>query len=73
MQYLYDDNGIKASKDLNLSLGIALTKEQIDNLNKDMIWYVEEEVKGVKVLVPKLYLTKSTLNNLKDKCISTSR
>ncbi|MCI7223185.1 hemagglutinin repeat-containing protein [Fusobacterium sp.] len=69
MKYLYD-NGIKAQRDLNLSLGIALTKEQIDKLNKDIIWYVEEEVKGVKVLVPKLYLTKNTLNNLKDKNVS---
>ncbi|MDO4691197.1 MAG: hemagglutinin repeat-containing protein, partial [Fusobacterium sp.] len=33
--------------------------------NKDIIWYVEEEVAGEKVLVPKLYLTKATLANLK--------
>ncbi|WP_022819412.1 hemagglutinin repeat-containing protein [Fusobacterium russii] len=64
MQYLYD-NGAEAQKDLNLSLGIALTKEQINKLNKDIIWYVEEEVAGEKVLVPKLYLTKATLANLK--------
>ncbi|MBQ3437359.1 MAG: hemagglutinin repeat-containing protein, partial [Fusobacterium sp.] len=65
MKYLYD-NGVKAQRDLNLSLGIALTKEQIDKLNRDIIWYIEEEVKGIKVLVPKLYLSKKTLESLKN-------
>ncbi len=32
-----------------------LTAEQINNLKDDIIWYVEEEVNGVKVLVPKVY------------------
>ena len=58
------DNAISAQKDLNLSLGVALSKEQINNLKSDILWYVEEVVNGEKVLVPKLYLTKNTLNSI---------
>ena len=66
MQALYD-NAASEQADLNLSVGIALSKEQIAKLKKDIIWYVEEEVQGQKVLVPKVYLTKNTLSKLKDK------
>ena len=66
MKALYD-NAATEQEDLNLSLGIALTKDQIAKLKKDIIWYVEEEVQGQKVLVPKIYLTRSTLNKLKNK------
>ncbi|MHB9303719.1 hypothetical protein ACW0S0_02210, partial [Fusobacterium polymorphum] len=52
MQALYD-NAASEQADLNLSVGIALSKEQIAKLKKDIIWYVEEEVQGQKVLVPK--------------------
>jgi len=58
------DNAIAAQKDLNLSLGIALSKEQISNLKSDILWYVEEVVNGEKVLVPKLYLSKNTLKSI---------
>ena len=66
MQALYD-NAASEQADLNLSVGIALSKEQISKLKKDIIWYVEEEVQGQKVLVPKVYLTRNTLSKLKDK------
>jgi len=58
------DNAIAAQKDLNLSLGVALSKEQINNLKSDILWYVEEVVNGEKVLVPKLYLSKNTLKSI---------
>ncbi|MEJ6470295.1 hemagglutinin repeat-containing protein [Fusobacterium nucleatum] len=58
------DNAIAAQKDLNLSLGMALSKEQINNLKSDILWYVEEVVNGEKVLVPKLYLSKNTLKSI---------
>ena len=58
------DNAILAQKDLNLSLGIALSKEQINNLKSDILWYVEEVINGEKVLVPKLYLSKNTLKSI---------
>ena len=63
MQILLD-NSITAMEDFNLSIGTALTKEQINNLKSDIIWYVEEEVNGVNVLVPKVYLSKETLASL---------
>jgi filamentous hemagglutinin len=65
MQILYD-NSIKAMGDLNLSLGVALTQDQINNLKEDIVWYVEETVNGVNVLVPKVYLSKETLMALGD-------
>ena len=58
------DNAVSAQKDLNLSLGVALSKEQINNLKSDILWYVEEVVNGEKVLVPKLYLSKNTLKSI---------
>ena len=63
METLFN-NSVEAMKDLNLSVGIALTKEQIDNLKSDIIWYVEEEINGIKTLVPKVYLSKETLASL---------
>ena len=69
MQALYD-NAASEQADLNLSVGIALSKEQVAKLKKDIIWYVEEEVQGQKVLVPKVYLTRNTLSKLKDKNVS---
>ena len=65
MQILYD-NSVKAMEDFNLSIGVALTKDQINNLKNDIIWYVEEEVNGIPVLVPKVYLSKETLASLDD-------
>ena len=56
--------------DLKLSIGIALSKNQIDKLKKDVIWYVEEEIEGQKVFVPKVYLTKNSLNKLKNNVTS---
>jgi hemolysin (fragment) len=51
MQALYD-NAVSEKEDLKLSMGIALSKDQIAKLKKDIIWYVEEEIEGQKVLVP---------------------
>ena len=62
MQILLD-NSIKAMEDFNLSIGTALTKEQINNLKSDIIWYVEEEVNGVMFLSLKyIYLKKLLLH-----------
>ena len=69
MQALYD-NAISEKEDLKLSIGIALSKNQIDKLKKDVIWYVEEEIEGQKVFVPKVYLTKNSLNKLKNNVTS---
>lgn len=64
MKALYN-NASKEYERLDLKIGIALTPEQISQLNKDIIWYVEKEVNGQKVLVPELYLSQATLDNIK--------
>ena len=63
MTYLYD-NAILASEDLDLQVGIKLSKEQINNLKNDIIWLVAKEINGNKVLVPEIYLAKITRDNL---------
>jgi filamentous hemagglutinin len=60
------DNAVATSGDLQLTIGVALTSEQITALKSDIIWYVEQEVNGEKVLVPQVYLSQATLENLKN-------
>ncbi|HSV97265.1 MAG TPA: hemagglutinin repeat-containing protein [Spirochaetota bacterium] len=55
MKYLLD-NAATAYKDLSLAVGVALTKEQINLLQEPIVWYVEETVKGITVLAPKIYI-----------------
>ena len=43
------DNAVVTSGDLQLTIGVSLTKEQIAALKSDIIWYVEQEVNGEKV------------------------
>jgi filamentous hemagglutinin len=63
MKYLMD-NAVKANENLEIALGVELTPEQIKALDEDIIWYVEEIVNGVKVLVPRIYLASLTLESL---------
>ena len=55
------DAGVTAAKDLQLTPGIALSKEQIAKLKSDIVWIEEREVEinGIreKVLVPHVYFT----------------
>ena len=50
------DNAVSAGKDLNLGQGVALTREQINGLKNDILWYEYQTVNGVRTLVPKIYL-----------------
>ena len=63
VKYLID-NGIAVKQDLQLALGVALSQAQINRLKKDMVWYVEKNVNGQKVLAPQLYLAQATINKL---------
>ena len=63
VKYLID-NTAEVAQDLNLALGVTLSKEQIDALQKDILWYVEETVHDQKVLTPQVYLTKATIERL---------
>ncbi|MGH1350108.1 MAG: polymorphic toxin-type HINT domain-containing protein [Methyloligellaceae bacterium] len=59
METLYD-NAAEVAGDLKLTLGVALTAEQVAALKKDIIWLVAVEVDGKMVLAPKVYLTQKT-------------
>lgn len=54
------DNAKKESTELALSYGTALTATQVAALTSDIVWMVEQEVKGQKVLVPVVYLSNAT-------------
>ncbi|MCV6607004.1 MAG: hypothetical protein OIF32_02235, partial [Campylobacterales bacterium] len=58
------DNSVELSKNLEVTPGVSLTKEQVDSLTKDIVWYETEMINNEKVLVPKLYLSKVTKENV---------
>ncbi|WP_394659180.1 hemagglutinin repeat-containing protein [uncultured Novosphingobium sp.] len=53
-------NGVDAATALGLTYGKALTPEQQAKLGTDMVWMVETEVAGQKVLAPVVYLSAKT-------------
>ncbi|AZE00080.1 hemagglutinin repeat-containing protein [Pseudomonas chlororaphis] len=55
--FKYLMNNAIASKDqLNLSMGVTLTSQQVAALTHDIVWLEEHVVNGEKVLVPVLYM-----------------
>ena len=58
------DNGADIAKKNALTIGQGLTKEQIAKLDKDIVWYEYQNVDGIQVLAPKVYLSQNTLKNL---------
>ncbi|MCX5781095.1 MAG: hemagglutinin repeat-containing protein [Elusimicrobia bacterium] len=59
MTVLYD-NAISENKRLGFEIGKDLTQEQVNNLEKDVLWYVQRVVNGYVVLVPMVYLCSAT-------------
>lgn len=67
VQYEYlMDNAIAATESLQLSPGIALSREQIDTLQQDIIWMEERVIAGENVLVPVVYLAQGSSRVLHD-------
>ena len=58
------DNAVSVAKKNGLTIGKPLTKEQIAKLDKDIVWYEYQNVDGIQVLAPKVYLSQNTLKNL---------
>ena len=58
------DNAASIAKKNGLTIGKPLTKEQIAKLDKDIVWYEYQNVDGIQVLTPKVYLSQNTLKNL---------
>ncbi|MCS3836421.1 filamentous hemagglutinin [Pseudomonas sp. JAI111] len=50
------NNAVASKTELNLSLGVSLTSEQVAALTHDIVWMENAEVNGEQVLVPVLYL-----------------
>ncbi|UWF47183.1 hemagglutinin repeat-containing protein [Pseudomonas sp. N3-W] len=50
------DNAITSKQQLNLSVGVTLTSEQVAALTHDIVWMENATVNGESVLVPVLYL-----------------
>ncbi len=47
-----------------LEVGKKLTQEQINTLDRDIVWFVTEQVDGVDVLMPHVYLAQSSLKDI---------
>ena len=60
------DNAADEKARLGLVVGQALTQDQINALNEDIIWYVSKEVNGVSVLTPQIYLSSRTRESISD-------
>ncbi len=56
--------GLSSAKKLKLEYGKAPTSEQFVKLEEDIVWMVEIEVKGQKVLAPVVYLAQSTKDSV---------
>ena len=50
------ENGAAVAQAFHLQVGIALSAEQMKQLTTPIVWMVEQEVNGQKVLVPVVYL-----------------
>ncbi|SDS84781.1 filamentous hemagglutinin [Pseudomonas asplenii] len=53
------DNAISSKQQLNLSVGVSLTSEQVAALTHDIVWMEKQVVNGEEVLVPVLYLAQA--------------
>ena len=59
------DNAAQVAGELGLQLGAALTSTQIEALDHDIVWLVEQEIDGQTVLVPVVYLSHDTAEQLR--------
>jgi len=59
------DGAVTEAGALHLDVGVALTAEQVAALTRDIVWMVEQEYQGQKVLVPVVYLSSSTALTLR--------
>ena len=55
------NNATNVAQAMNLSIGVALTADQVSALTQDMVWMVQQNVDGHEVLVPVVYLANGNL------------
>ncbi len=58
------DSGLTEGTNAGFIYGEALTEEQINNLESDIVWMVKTEVNGQTVLAPVVYLSNRTKNSI---------
>ncbi|GAB6126271.1 two-partner secretion domain-containing protein [Humidesulfovibrio idahonensis] len=58
------DSALSAKESLDLTVGVALSNDQIAKLTKDIVWLEKATVDGHEVLVPKVYLASKSLTNI---------
>ncbi|SHJ59862.1 hemagglutinin repeat-containing protein, partial [Halodesulfovibrio aestuarii] len=63
MQILMD-NALAEKDSLSLSVGVALTEDQIASLHNDILWMEKKTVAGEEVFVPVVYLASNSLDKL---------
>ncbi|WP_067704189.1 hemagglutinin repeat-containing protein [Erwinia sp. ErVv1] len=67
VKMLFDNVAAEISGDefSSFVIGQKLTDEQKASLDKDIVWFVTENVDGVDVLVPQIYLAAKTIDEIK--------
>lgn len=58
------DNALAEKDSLSLSVGVALTEDQIASLHNDILWMEKKTVAGEEVFVPVVYLASNSLDKL---------
>jgi filamentous hemagglutinin len=58
------EQGADEALRLGMAWGVAPTAEQLADLTEDMVWMVEVEVAGQKVIAPRVYLSAATRNSI---------
>jgi len=58
------DNALLAQTDLGLNMGVSLSLEQIEALDRDIVWLEQREINGEAVLVPVVYLGSNSLGKI---------
>ena len=58
------DNAVLEKTRLNLDITSSLTSDQINSLDKDIIWFDSSVINGQNIFSPKIYLSLATRNKL---------
>ncbi|WP_347170023.1 DUF637 domain-containing protein [Pseudomonas salmasensis] len=67
------DNGLASKDALRLSLGVALTDQQVGALTHDIVWMENRVIEGQTVLVPVLYLAQADSRNVRGNSLIQGR
>ena len=63
VEQMYLNAGSEADR-LGLTLGVALTEDEINKLQSDIIWMENRKIDGLDVLVPKVYVSKLNASDI---------